>query len=227
MENKQVENWTKQYTNSQDKPVYPTEWVIRTIAGANYPNFEHDKQNYIGKKILDISCGDGRNLQLLLNLGFEVYATEISEITVNQLKERYPQVKFHLGFNHKHPFRDNFFDYALACGAFYYLENDTTIDDNLRELNRILKKDGLFYTNMPTRDHYILDNAIDLQNSEFIITNDPHNCRNGDRWSVLNTEMEINAKFNPYFMVEAIGKLEENYFGYNIANHILVAKNKK
>jgi SAM-dependent methyltransferase len=227
MKNNQVVNWTKQYEDSRNKPVYPTEWVIRTLAGANYPNFKHDKNNYIGKKILDVSCGDGRNLQLLLNLGFDVYATEISEITVSQLKNRFPQVKFFVGFNDKHPFGDSYFDYVLACGAFYYLKEGTTIIDNLKELGRILKNEGLFYTNMPTIRHYILNNAIRLNNNEMIITSDPHNCRNGDKWCVIDEIDEIINVYSPFFQIESFGKLEEDYFGYNISNHILVAKNTK
>jgi ubiquinone/menaquinone biosynthesis C-methylase UbiE len=227
MENNHVEKWTKHYEVSKCNSVYPTEWVIRTIAGANYPEYKYDKQNYIGKKILDVSCGDGRNLELLLNLGFDVYATETSENTVNQLRERYPDVKFFIGFNHQHPFEDNYFDYVLACGAFYYLEKGTSLIDNLKELNRIMKSNGLFYANMPTKNHYILRNAECLIDSEMIITSDPHNCRNGDRWCVLNTKEEIIKEFEPYLQIEAFGMMDEDYFGYNLSNHILVAKSIK
>ncbi len=131
--NNQIQNWSKQYDHTKQNPVYPTEWVVRTIAGGNYPNYKYDKNLYKGKKILDISCGDGRNLKLLLNLGFEVYATETSKKTIEMLANRYPDVKFNVGFNHKHPFPDNFFDYALACLSFYYLKHKTHFSDNLKK----------------------------------------------------------------------------------------------
>ena len=225
--NNQAQNWTKTYDQTKQNPVYPTEWVIRTIAGANYPNFKYDKSKYIGKKILDISCGDGRNLALLLNLGFEVYATEISEETVLMLSERFPDVEFSVGFNHKHPFSDSFFDYALACGSFYYLEQGTQFSDNLIELNRILKNDALFFANMCTKDTYVLNNAINLNNGEYLITNDPHNFRNGYRWQVANTKEELEKLIAPYLSLTACSKLQDDYFGYLISNHIIVSQNKK
>lgn len=223
----QEENWQKQYFESRNNPVYATEWVIRTIAGANYPDFKYDKSLYKGKKIVDISCGDGRNLQLLLNLGFDVYATETSEDTVKILSERFPEVKFSVGFNHKHPFPDNFFDYALACGAFYYLEKNTCFIDNLLELNRIMKNNGVFFANMITKDTYVLRDAINLENGEYEITNDPHNCRNGYRWQVANTKEELKTVFSPYFSLIACSKTDDDYFGFLISNHILVAQNHK
>lgn len=223
----QIKNWAKQYERTKQNPVYPTEWVIRTIAGANYPNFKYDKSKYKGKKILDISCGDGRNLQLLQNLGFEVYATEISEETVAALSKRFPDVKFSVGFNHKLPFPDNFFDFALACGSFYYLEHETRFSDNLKELNRIMKHDSLFFANMSTKDTYILKNATVLGHGEYLIANDPHNCRNGYRWQVVNSEKELEQLIAPYFTLLAHSRLQDDYFGYLISGYVMVSQNKK
>ena len=223
----QILDWTKQYEQTKLNPVYPTEWVIRTIAGANYPNFKFDKNKYKGKKILDISCGDGRNLQLLQNLGFDVYATEISEDTVAILKERFPKVKFSVGLNHKHSFPDDFFDFALACGSFYYLEQETHFSDNLKELNRILKPDAILFANMVTKDIYVLKNAIPLENGEYLITNDPHDCRNGYRWQVVNSKEDLDVLIAPYFSLQACTKLHDDYFGYVVSNYIMVGQNKK
>src|SRR6185295_11025592 len=65
---------------------YPTEWVVRTLAGGNYPGLKMDKTRYRGARILDMGCGDGRNLPLLLDLGFDVHACEISPEIVNGLE---------------------------------------------------------------------------------------------------------------------------------------------
>jgi ubiquinone/menaquinone biosynthesis C-methylase UbiE len=223
----QAQDWSKFYERTKINPVYPTEWVIRTIGGANYPNFKFDKNLYIGKRILDISCGDGRNLELLLNLGFEVYATEISEETVALLAKRFPNVSFNIGYNHKHPFPDNYFDFALACGSLYYLEHGTHFFENLIELNRILKPTGILFSNMVTEDHYVLNNATKLNNNEYLITDDPHNFRNGYRWAVSNSVEDLQKLMAPYFSLMACSKLLDDYFGYLISNYIIVAKNLK
>lgn len=223
----QANKWTNKYTNSLSTPIYPTEWVIRTIGGANYPNFKFDKSLYKGKKILDISCGDGRNLEFLIDLGFEVYASEVSEEITNILSFRFPKVNFSIGFNHKHVYKDNYFDFALSCGSFYYLEPNTDFKDNLNELHRILKPNSIFYTNIPTPKTYILKNSIKLQNGEHLIQNDPHNFRNGYRWQTANNSKNILSLFSPNFELIACSKIHDNYFGYLISNYIVVSKNIK
>jgi SAM-dependent methyltransferase len=225
--NHQAKNWANQYKKTKNNPVYPTEWVIRTVAGANYPFFKYNKDNYKGKKILDISCGDGRNLQLLINLGFDVYATEISDETVSSLKKRFPNIEFSVGFNHHHIFPDDFFDYALACGSLYYLEQNTCFKDNLKEINRILKPDAIIFANVPTKDTYVLKDAIHNNNGEYLIMKDPHNLRNGYRWQVANSKEEVERLFSPYLNLIACSRLEDDYFGYLISNYILVGQNKK
>jgi SAM-dependent methyltransferase len=223
----QATNWAKQYTATKFNPVYPTEWVVRTIAGANYPEYKYDKSLYLGKKIVDISCGDGRNLPLLINLGFEVYATETSQETVEVLSKRFPEVKFSVGFNHKHSFPDNFFDYALACGSFYYLEHNTCFKDNLQELNRILKNDAILFASMVTKDTYVLRSAEKLDNNEYLIKDDPHNFRNGYRWQVVNSKEELKKTISPFLKLIACGKLDDEYFGFLISNYIMASKNIK
>jgi SAM-dependent methyltransferase len=222
----QASSWSKRYNETKSNPVYPTEWVLRMIAGANYPNYKYDKTLYQGKKILDISCGDGRNLELLLHLGFEVYATETDAESVALLSERFPAVKFEVGFNHKHNYPENFFDFALACGSFYYLEKETSFTDNLRELNRICKSGARFFANLTTKSSYVLDNAVELGNGEYLITSDPHNCRDGYRWQTFENCDQIKETFSLQFQVLACSKLSDDYFGYLIENHIIVAENR-
>lgn len=227
MENIQAEKWAQKYKATQSHPVYPTEWVIRTIAGANYPNFKFSKELYKGKKIVDLSCGDGRNLGLLMDLGFEVHATEISEEAVSILERRFPNVKFTVGLNHKNNLPDNHFDFALACGSFYYLEPNTSFVDNLKELNRILKPNGIFFANMSTEETYVLNQGRKLDNNEILILNDPHGFRNGYRWQTANSEVDVNSLFNGYLKILACSRLKDDYFGYLISNFILVASNIK
>lgn len=224
---KQSTRWSQRYVETKGNPVYPTEWVLRTIAGANYPNYKYNKELYKGKKILDISCGDGRNLELLLNMGFEVYASETDKDSVKLLSKRFPDVRFKVGFNHKHEYPDNFFDYALACGSFYYLEDGTSFSDNIKELNRICKSDSILFANVTTKSTYILNNAVKLEGGEYLITSDPHNCRNGYRWQTFENEVQIKDKFAPCFSLLACSKISDDYFGYLIENHIIVAQNIK
>ena len=58
-----IENYNRYYKNiSAD--VFPQEWVVRIFMGS-YPRL-NIKNELQGKAIMDVSCGDGRNLKPLL-----------------------------------------------------------------------------------------------------------------------------------------------------------------
>jgi hypothetical protein len=58
------EMWSEYHHRGEYKKRYPTEFVVRIFQGGNYPNLKMKKQSYRGTRILDLSCGDGRNLEL-------------------------------------------------------------------------------------------------------------------------------------------------------------------
>ncbi len=104
--------WTRHYGARHSGKRYPTEFVLRTLMG-NYPDLQLDKTRYPSASMLDLSCGDGRNLELLQDLGFRVSATEITEELLTPLRERFPDVAFATGKNHALPYADGAFDYIL------------------------------------------------------------------------------------------------------------------
>lgn len=220
----QKENWSNQYQKHIKKQVYPTEWVVRTIAGGAYPNLKLDKGLYIGKKILDMSCGDGRNLQLLLDMGFEVYAAEISEEIISPLKNKYPHVKFAVGLNNKQPFENKYFDYILSCSACYYLEADTNFQDNLNEIVRILKPDGYFFGNIPDLTNSVVSNAIVDDLGAALITNDPFNLRNNYRFQVYSNKNDLTKALSFVFKNISIGSFIEDFYGLTVSGYMFVAQ---
>ena len=109
---------------------YPTEWVVRTLAGGIYPELKINKNRYKGARILDMGCGDGRNLPLLLDLGFDVHACETTADIVENLNKialnlAWP-ITFSTGINSNLPYEDNYFDYILCSSSCYYLNDVST-----------------------------------------------------------------------------------------------------
>lgn len=175
---KAIENWTAHYAaHGPQKSVYPTEWVVRTLAGGNYPRLKMDKSLYAGSRILDMGCGDGRNLGLLLDLGFEVHAAEITEAMVDKLQEvadtRRQCVRFAVGRNDSLPYQDGYFDYMLCCSSCYYLEGDMTWTSVRKELARVLKPKGCMIANFPDEQNSVLKDAVRHADGSLIITKDP------------------------------------------------------
>ncbi len=70
-------HYTKRYAERSSRRLYPVEFVVRTFFGS-YPRLGLSHASYKGSRILDLWCGDGRNLELLADLGFATYAVEIT-----------------------------------------------------------------------------------------------------------------------------------------------------
>ncbi len=217
-------SWSAQYGKNVTRHVYPTEWVVRTLAGGTYPEMKLDKNRYKGRKIFDLSCGDGRNLQLLKNLGFSVYGSEIGDEIVEGLKLWFPEVSFAVCKNNKIPFHDGFFDYILSCGACYYLEEGTHFEDNLREIRRVIAKDGYFIGNIPDSKNTVIRDAVINDRREALITNDPFGIRNGVTLQICDTKDELIKLLSPFFKDISVGHFDEDFYGLRVSGLLFVCK---
>src|ERR1035437_219926 len=147
-----VSSYNQYYSARTHIHVYPVEFVVRTFLGT-YPHLKMDRNSYAGSKILDLGYGDGRNMPLLNNLKLKIYGVEISEEINLQAAERLKflgiDAELKLGTNDQIPYDDSFFDYVLACHSCYYLKENKTFDDNLKEISRVIKSNGVFCASLP------------------------------------------------------------------------------
>lgn len=98
--------------------------------------------NLKNKKVLDIGCGNGKDVKLLESLGAsDVYGIDTSEFMINEAKKIVTKPKnIFLANIEKAPFDNNFFDIIIGRFSFHYLKK---FDKAYQELSRILKKKGL------------------------------------------------------------------------------------
>ena len=61
--------YARRHASRQQGKLYPVEFVVRMFLGS-YPRLTMDRASYAGSAILDLGCGDGRNLAFLRDLGF-------------------------------------------------------------------------------------------------------------------------------------------------------------
>jgi SAM-dependent methyltransferase len=188
--------YATRYAAQSRQHLYPVEWVVRAFLGA-YPNLKLPR-DYSGQTVLDLGFGDGRNLLLLHNLGFAISGVEISEeITrdvTSRMRERGITTDLRVGSNARIPF-DTQFDCVVACHACYYVEQGTSFDNNLAELRRVLKPDGLLVCSLPMLDTYILAGSEPLGKGHFRLTQDPYGVRVGTIFRAFADEKEIQATF--------------------------------
>ncbi len=225
---KQADGWQNFYSRNRVSGRYPTEWGVRTLAGGNYPDLKIDKSRYRGARILDMGCGDGRNLPLLLDLGFEVHATEINPEIVASLQEMADgngwRVSFKVGVNASLPYPDGHFDYMLCCASCYYLEGDMTWIAVRKELARVLKPGGLMIANFCDEQNAVLKDAIRHADGSLLITSDPFSIRNGSRFMAV-AEMEgLEPLLAPEFRLVGAGHQSDDFYGLQVSGFMTVSE---
>jgi SAM-dependent methyltransferase len=209
------------YQQRNPMHVYPVEFVVRAFLG-NYPRHKTDAASYRGKRVLDLGCGDGRNMPLLHNLGMEVHGTEISQeicdLTAARMKNLGIAPSLKVGRNHALPYPDGFFDIVLACHACYYIDPGTRFSGNVSEIARVMRGGGSFVFSAPIGTTYVLRGAKDHGDGHMEIAADPYGLRNGYVLKKFDHESEIAAALSPAFTDFEIGSCRNDFWG--IEEHV-------
>ena len=103
-------------------------------------------------RVLDVGCQSGELCHQLLQLGHEPYGIEIVEELIDTARARYPQIRFELADCEKHlPFADKFFDVVWAGDV---IEHIRFTDVFVNEINRVLKRGGIFALSTPMHNKF-------------------------------------------------------------------------
>ena len=204
VEDRNVQIWDSYYSSLQDSYLFPNEYAVRTFLGT-YPRLRIDK-NYGGKRICDISCGDGRNMTLFHKLGFILYGTELTsnicKITTDKLRSSAEiNAEIRPGSNTSLPFPDGFFDYMLSWNACYYMHDEnSSISDHISEYARIAKTGAYLVVSVPAPGCFSLLGAEQ-------IGGDLIRIKTASKWGILNGSIyhqfrsfeDIETKFGTHF----------------------------
>ncbi|WP_430788752.1 class I SAM-dependent methyltransferase [Virgibacillus flavescens] len=93
-----------------------------------------------GSKVYDIGCGDGYGTYKLQQAGYDVIGMDLSSEMVNLAKERAKDISFVQGDVMDLPFENNSCDGVVSINVLEWTEIPATA---LKQLSRVLKKDGL------------------------------------------------------------------------------------
>jgi SAM-dependent methyltransferase len=221
--------YSERYSKQGVEHIYPVEFVVRAFLGT-YPNLKLDRSGYEGNNVLDLGFGDGRNMPLLHNLGFNIYGVEIHEEIVKVARDRIEPLGINtdlrVGSNVRIPFEKDFFQYALACHSCYYVEEGTTFKDNLHEIHRVMKRDGLFVCSLPMHDTYLLEGAETAGKGHWRIKHDPYGLRVGTIFRAFESEAEIVEELEPLFAEVKIGFCDDYYWGIRQKVWIVVCRKR-
>ncbi len=92
-------------------------------------------------KILDIGCGNARNLKPFLEKGFDCTGIDSSRELIKLAKERTRGIKLLQANAAKLPFPDNSFDYVICLAVLHHLKPKDH-EKALSEIKRVLKQGG-------------------------------------------------------------------------------------
>ena len=91
---------------------------------------------------LDLGCGIGQFTKRLMEYGYDVVSADISNIALNKVKEFNNNI-INVDMRKELPFDNNKFDIVFANLSIHYF-SDIETKKLISEVQRILKKDGLF-----------------------------------------------------------------------------------
>lgn len=118
---------------------YPQGWFYNELL--EMPTTLKLLGNVKGKKILDLGCGTGIYSKLLTKKGAKIKGIDISNKMIEIARKENSNVEFIVGGIEKLPYKNNEFDIVLSALVLEHVKNWSKI---LREVNRVLKKGGLF-----------------------------------------------------------------------------------
>jgi ubiquinone/menaquinone biosynthesis C-methylase UbiE len=107
------------------------------------------------KKVLDIACGEGYGSDLLSSVAVQVTGVDIDRAAVNHAIKKYQANKTNLQFlqgsTSKIPLENDSIDVVVS---FETIEHHNEHEQMLKEIKRVLKKDGMLIISSPNKDIY-------------------------------------------------------------------------
>ena len=106
------------------------------------------------KVVLDIASGEGYGSFLLSKDATKVYGVDIDEKSINHAKDKYitsKNIEFHIGSTDAIPLKDQSIDVVVS---FETIEHHDRHDLMMKEITRVLKKDGVLIISSPEKSIY-------------------------------------------------------------------------
>lgn len=106
-------------------------------------------QDMIRGDVLEVGCGEGRGIDLVLPAAATYTAIDKIGPVVKSLKKKYPSGKFFTGnIPPLAPFADKSFDVVLCFQVIEHIDDDHSL---LKEIHRVLKPGGVLLMTTPNR----------------------------------------------------------------------------
>ena len=151
------------------------------------------------KKVLDLACGDGIDVNYYQGLGAEVIGIDASKELIDIAAKKYPECKFDVGLAEELPYKKETFDAVYSKYAIMTSRDMKPIFD---EVYRVLKQGGEFI--------YLVTHPM-RQFFERRLLDDDYFVQTEVACNILNKTVSLiepTHTFNEYFNVDFLSKFE-------------------
>lgn len=173
-------------------------------------------KNYFNNKgiCLELGCGIGQYSKRLIEYGYKVISTDISDIALNEVKKFNQNVE-KVDMSMPLRYDNNSFDLVFSSLAIHYFSEEKTAQ-LMSEIHRVLKNGGLFVGSVNGLEGYdvIKDTAIRLEENFYF---------NKGKYIHLFDDKELNKYFKDYQILK-IEKREVERFGHKKNYWIFIVK---
>jgi len=126
-------------------------------------------------KILDVGCGEGRNLIYFMRSGYDVFGIDTHRTSIQMCRMMAGSINRDIELSHfveadarSIPFQDNFFEAIISSAVMHFAEDEEDFLQMMSEAVRVLKRDGLLFIRMASD---IGPDTIDVKNDfSFLIS---------------------------------------------------------
>lgn len=127
----------------------------RELSMEHFQRYYFAKQIANGKIILDAACGEGYGSNILVGEAQKVYGIDISKEAIQHAKNKYNsnKIEFINSSIENLPFDDDTFDVVVSFETIEHVNHDIQVKF-LKEVSRVLKKDGIFLISTPNKKIY-------------------------------------------------------------------------
>lgn len=95
-------------------------------------------------RVLDLGCAYGRDVQYFFENGFDIYGFDISEEMIGVARTKIPKAKFKVGNLLELDYEDDYFDGVWSSATLVHISRND-IDIAIKQINRVLKREGILY----------------------------------------------------------------------------------
>ncbi|MHB8110077.1 MAG: class I SAM-dependent methyltransferase [Syntrophorhabdaceae bacterium] len=197
----QNEVWEKLFQREYGR--YPAEHLIRFIA-RNYYRAERGST-----KILEVGCGPGANIWYLSREGFDTYGIDGSPTAIASAKLLLSKdnlsANLTTGDIVRLPYTNAYFD-AVIDNECIYSNNLSDSHMIMSEIQRVIKKDALFFSRAFSRDMYVGKDAVKINDYEYLEATDGPLAHTG-RFRLID-ENGIKELYGVHFDILSIDKMD-------------------